>query len=156
MAQIAIGYGEYSGYLLTEVPDDFLSLLGQRYPLNAANYDASDGETLVITVGVHGELARRASGGQINKHIPTVPQFAKDIVKQGFWQLSKIHHPDQRGHNDAQRRLTEARDCLNRLCDNIDDDPLENAVWIPEPPESRERMARPVPAQGVSDDDIPF
>ncbi len=156
MVQVAIGYGEYSGYLITEIPDEFLSSLGQRYPLSAGAYDTSDGATLLIAVAVHEELARRASGGKAKKHIPTVSEFAVKIVTQGFWQLSKVHHPDQHGDNEAQRRLAEARDCLKRLCDNLTEDPVENAVWIPEPLGRQTRTPHAVFADGPLEDDVPF
>jgi hypothetical protein len=156
MAQITVAYGEYSGYLITEVPDEFLDLLGRTYPLKCASYDASDGETLLITVAVHEELARRVSGGKQSAHIPTVPEFAVAVVKKGFWELSKIHHPDQRGENEAQRRLIEARDCLNRLCENITGDPPTDVVWIPEPSQQPKRTPRPAFVGGITDDDVPF
>lgn len=123
--------------------NEFLDLLGQRYPLKSASYNASDGETLLITVAVHEDLARRTSRGKQSTHIPTVPEFAVEAVKKGFWQLSKIHHPDQRGENEAQRRLIEARDCLNRLCENITGDRPTDVVWIPEPPQQPKRTPRP-------------
>jgi hypothetical protein len=156
MAQITVAYGEYSGYLINEVSDEFLGLLSQRYPLKSAPYGASDGESLLITVAVHEELARRASGGRQSTHIPTVPELAAEVIMRGFRQLSKIHHPDQGGENEAQRRLIEARDCLNRVCENISGDPPTDVVWIPEPPQQAKRTPRPAFVGGITDDDVPF
>ncbi|HZL66318.1 MAG TPA: hypothetical protein VFC29_03205, partial [Candidatus Limnocylindrales bacterium] len=62
---------------------------------------------------------RRASGGHAKRHIPTVKEFAAQIVAHGFRALSKLHHPDVNGDTEAQRRLTEARDVLLPLAENI-------------------------------------
>ena len=79
-----------------------------------------------------------------------------EIVRQGFRHLTKIHHPDHRGTNEAQRRLNEARDCLTRLRENLTEDPPENAVWIQAPLERQVKVSRAAFAEKVSDDDVPF
>lgn len=43
MQRLVVGYGEFSGYSLQEVPDKCLSELAGRFPLSAQPYDATDG-----------------------------------------------------------------------------------------------------------------
>ena len=153
MRRFIIGYGKFSGYALSEVSDECLSELAARFPLRAQPYDARDGETLLITVAVHEEGARRANGGRRQKHIPTVREFTSEIVKAGFRQLSLVHHPDQNGDNESQRRLIEARDILAHSCENIEDDYAHGCTVISAP--RSEAAAMPF-SGGISDDYVPF
>ena len=153
MKRVLVGYGDYSGYSLGAVPDKFLSELAVRFPLSAESYDANDGETLLITVAVHEEAARRANGGEPQRHVPTVREFRSEIIKNGFRQLSLTHHPDHRGDNESQRNLIEARDMLERLCGSVEDEFSPHCTIISAP---RSRAATSGLNEGIGDDDVPF
>lgn len=117
--KITIGYGDFSGYLLTEVPNDSLRNLAEKYPLEAAKHDPSVGEALYITVAIHEELKHRDSGRQAVKHLPTVVELVIQIVARGFRELSKEHHPNKKGDPEAQKQLHEARELLRVEVDKL-------------------------------------
>ncbi|HEY1756305.1 MAG TPA: hypothetical protein VGG72_12965 [Bryobacteraceae bacterium] len=132
MRRIEIGYGEYAGYALREVPDPFLAALRDRFPLDAEKHDPGDSYMLLTTIAVHQELARRAQGGAIHPHIPTVQELAKDIVTKGFRQMSLTHHPDRKGEVEAQKRLNAARDQLTEMCKALKQEPARDSLVIDE------------------------
>jgi len=149
-----MGDGEYSGHRIPELPADFLTQLAKRYPLEASKCDLSDAFTLLITVAVHEEVARRASGGHAERHLPTVNEFATHIVNHGFRALSKIHHPDLKGDTDTQRRLNEARDLLLPMAENIDGDQHSEDIKIPSG--GPEAHSPPTSRWPPPDGDLPF
>jgi hypothetical protein len=156
MSNITLGYGEYRGYRLAELPLTVLQELAERYPLRTDDQDRPEYEELLITVSVHGELKRREAGGKQEQRVPTLRELAEEIVTRGYQQASKLHHPDGKGHHDAQIRLTQARDELRNAWNNLsDNDDNEGTTIIPAPatPRPRDRAA---PAEGISDDDVPF
>jgi hypothetical protein len=132
--------------MVAELPDETLRQLSESYPLKSDKYDSSDSRSMLITIAVHEELQRRATGGQAKKRIPALKELAAEIVKNGFRHLSKTHHPDKSGSAEAQRRLTEARDHLLNSCVNFQEDDDEDAIVIPFPDSGPE----------ISDEDIPF
>jgi hypothetical protein len=152
MRRIEIGYGEYAGYSLQEVPDPFLAVLRGRFPLDAEKHDPGDSYVLLTTIAVHQELARRAQGGAVLPHVPTVQELAKDIVSKGFRQMSKTHHPDRSGELEVQKRLSAARDQLTEMCKAMKQEPARDSLVIYE--DAVRRAGRP-PAEGISDDDVP-
>jgi hypothetical protein len=130
MRRIEIGYGEYAGYSLREVPDAFLAGLRDRFPLDAEKHDPGDSYMLLTTIAVHQELARRAQGGAVLPHIPTVQELAKDIVSKGFRQMSMTHHPDRNGKLETQKRLAAARDQLTEMCKAMKQEPARDSLVI--------------------------
>jgi hypothetical protein len=155
MPLIIVGYGDYEDYRITELPLEVLEELGKRYSLALSEAFSPEYDHLIITVAVHAELNRRKAGGQQHAHTPSRRQLARLIVKRGFQQASKHHHPDGDGHHDAQVRLSEVRDTLLESCDNIPNDRPEDAVVIPAPQERRTVRSRP-PSPPTWDDDVPF
>ena len=154
MSEIILGYGEYKGYKIGEVPAATLEELAKRYPLRLD--DHPECETLLITVAIHGELERRRAGGAQDRRMPTIRELAEEIVSKGYAQASKQHHPDTNGHHESQLRLTKARDSLRNLCaemNNISE--FDNPTIIPAPASSkfRRQSAR---SSKLSDDDCPF
>jgi hypothetical protein len=144
--RIILGYGEYEGYSLPEVPDTLLDTLSRRFPLQSDKYDPSDGYTLIKTVAIHEEIRRRAAGGERKKRVPTLKELASDLVTKGFHQLSKTYHPDRKGDPEAQRRLNQVRDRLQNVCEDIVDE-NHDAIIIHGPEEN---------GPEVTDEDIPF
>ncbi len=158
MPLIMVGYGDYCEYRLRELPLETLEELAVRYPLAISEDSSFEYEDLVITVGVHAELNHRKAGGQQERHIPSRRELAQMIVKRGFQQASKQHHPDGDGHHEAQVRLSQVRDELLETCENIPSDRPDNAIMIPAPPPPM-RRAPPqprTPANAWNDDDVPF
>jgi hypothetical protein len=157
MSNINLGYGEYRGYRLAELPLKVLEDLAERYPLRLDDQCRPDYEELLITVSVHGELKRREAGGKQEQRVPTLRELAEEIVTRGYQQASKDHHPDGKGHHEAQVRLTQARDELrnagNNLADNDDNEGGSTIIPAPATPSPRARAA---PSEGMSDDDVPF
>jgi hypothetical protein len=141
--RIVLGFGPYKGHTIPEVPDATLKELSQRFPLQSTKFDLSEPQSLLFVIAIHEEVQRREAGGAPAKRIPTPRELACQMVAKGFQQLSKTHHPDQKGSQEAQVRLSEVRTFLLRACNEIPDDD-EDALSIPsEQPE-------------ISDDDIPF
>ena len=128
----------FNNYQLSEVSAEFLQTLAERFPLNADQYDQNDGKDLLITVAIHAELSRRANGGKQLRQEPTVKELALDVVSKGFQQTSKVHHPDQQGEHEA--RLGKARDRLQELCSQIENELEQDAVII-SPPSAPTRTA---------------
>jgi hypothetical protein len=87
--RVILGYGTYKGYSLKELPEGTLQELSRRFPLQADRYDHSDGTSLMVTVAIHEEIARRQLGGEKLKRIPTLKELASDLVTKGYHQLSK-------------------------------------------------------------------
>lgn len=143
--RIILGYGDFKGYSLGEIPESLLHKLSQRFALQSNKHDDSDRNTLLITIAVHEELSRRRAGGERKKRTPTLKELALNVVTKGYHQLSKTHHPDRNGDAETQRRLTEARDILARDCEDIVEE-YEDAILIPPEQEFSE----------ISDEDIPF
>ena len=133
MPLILIGYGDYEDHRITEIPLEALEELGKRYPFTVAEDFSPDYEQLIITVAIHAELNRRKTGGKPESHIPSHRELAQLIIKRGFQQASKHHHPDGTGRHDAQVRLAQVRDTLLENCDNMPNDRPEDAVIIPAP-----------------------
>jgi hypothetical protein len=152
MRHVTVGYGEYNGYRLTELPAQPLNELAARYPLCLD--EQLDHDELVIIIGVHGELHRRENGGKQEQRVPTLRELAEEIVSRGYQQASKLHHPDGKGNHDAQIRLNKARDELRNTASNLSEESdYENVTIIPAPPAPRTRAA---PSSGIGDDDVPF
>jgi hypothetical protein len=159
MPRVILGYGEYNGYRLTELPTKTLEELAARYPLPIDEQGPSEYDDLLITVAVHGEMKRREAGGKQEQRVPTLRELAEEIVTSGYHQASKNHHPDAKGHHEAQVRLTQARDELRNACSNFADDSInEGTTIIPAPPTPRRRatVAADDFSQGITDDDVPF
>lgn len=150
-----VGYGDYEDYRVTELPLEALEELGGRYPLMVAEDFTPEYDHLIITVAVHAELNRRKAGGQPHAHIPSRRELAQLIIKRGFQQASRQHHPDGDGHHDAQVRLAHVRDTLLEDCENIPNDRPEDAVIISAPRMNRAVKPRS-PASGAEEDDVPF
>lgn len=155
MPVILIGYGDFEDYRLQEVPTEVLEGLCRRYPLALVEEVSPEYEDLIITVAVHAELGRRQAGEAQKPHVPSRRELAQQIVKRGFQQASKRHHPDGNGHHAAQVRLAQVRDELLENCASIPDDRPDNAIIIPAPPEKR--AARPRATDpNPWDEDVPF
>jgi hypothetical protein len=155
MPRVLVGYGEYQGYRIAELPAKAVEDLAKRYPLSLDEKHGAECEELVITVAVHAELHRRANGGAQERRVPTLRELAEEIVTRGYQQASKHHHPDGKGHHDAQVLLTQARDELRNAANSLSNDTeVENATIIPAPVVPRARAASP--PGGISDDDVPF
>ncbi len=120
MPRVLVGYGGFEGHTLPEVTDAFLKELAERFPLKADGLESFDRDDLIIIVAVHEEIQRRAGGGQRKKRVPTSKDLALEIVKKGYHQVSKIHHPDRDGAQEAQQRLNFVRDALVVLPANLD------------------------------------
>ncbi|MEQ1885810.1 MAG: hypothetical protein ABL967_12165, partial [Bryobacteraceae bacterium] len=119
MKKVVVGYGEYNAYSIDEIPNDFLETLCKRFPLDVEHCWTQKTEDLRITIAVHQEAARRKAGGHTRPHIPTTSQLARQLIKHGFRNLSKTHHPDVNGQVEAQKRLVDARDQLEQFCQKI-------------------------------------
>jgi hypothetical protein len=152
MSAIFIGYGEYRGYRLTEIPQQLLDELALRFPLRVKTGSRDEFTELLVTVAIHEEVGRRVSGGKQELRLPSLRDCANDILTRGYQQASKIHHPDGKGHHGAQLRLNRARDELRKAVENLPDDIDE-----------RHDTVIPAPGQpllghldGIGDDDVPF
>jgi hypothetical protein len=156
MPLILVGYGDYEDYRVTELPLEALEELTNRYPLAVAEDFSPEYDYLIITIAVHAELNRRKAGGKQQAHIPSRRELAQLIIKRGFQQASKQHHPDGDGHHDAQVRLADVRDTLLTDCENIPNDRPEDAVIIPAAPVNRATVKPRAAAAGSWDDDVPF
>lgn len=154
MSEIFLGYGEYKGYKLGEVPAATLAELAIRYPLRRD--DHPEYETLLITVAIHGELERRSAGGAQERRLPTIRELAEEIVSIGYAQASKQHHPDTNGHHESQLRLTKARDFLRNSCAEMNDiSEFDNQTIIPAPASAKSR-GQSARSSNLSEDDCPF
>src|ERR1035441_7564293 len=91
MPVILMGFGDYLGYRLSELPETILSELAERYPLSVRDQVLPELNEMIYTVAVHGELKRRADGGKQEKHRVSVRDLGKSIVGKGFQQASKQH-----------------------------------------------------------------
>jgi len=158
MPLIIVGYGDFEDYRLKELPIEALEQLAVRYPLAVGENISPEYEDLIITVAIHAELARRRTGELPEPHIPSRRELAQLIIKKGFQQASKHHHPDGIGHHNAQVRLAHVRDELLENCASITDDKPDHAIIIPAPPEKRAARSRAATAApwDLNDDDIPF
>jgi hypothetical protein len=154
MSEIILGYGEYEGCKIRELPASALAELATRYPLQRD--DNPEYETLLITIAIHGELERRKVGGAQERRLPTIRELAEEIVNKGYAQASKQHHPDANGHHESQLRLTKARDFLRSSCAEMNDiSEFDNPTIIPAPASARSR-GQSARSSNVSDDDCPF
>jgi hypothetical protein len=147
---VLIGFGEFKGYKLQEIPDVFLAKLAEFYSLKHSAHDGSGKVELRATIAVHEELQRRAVGGKISKRLPFRKEIATKLVNAGFRHLSKEYHPDRVGGDvEAQKMLSEMRDYLLSTCSKILEPERKGAFVIPDP-DSFAQSAE------ISDDDIPF
>jgi hypothetical protein len=64
MPCVLVGYGEYKGYRLAELPASELTTLAARYPLQLEGGFAPEYDDLLITVAIRAELPRREAGGK--------------------------------------------------------------------------------------------
>ncbi|MGB7598870.1 MAG: hypothetical protein WBM24_01080 [Candidatus Sulfotelmatobacter sp.] len=144
---VIVGYGKYRSYRLQEIPESLLSELGGRYRLSHEAVSDADEEDLQLTIAIHEEIQRRKDGGAIAPRRPTARELAVKLVSKGFQMLSKDHHPDRGGSNEAQRALNAVRDTLLEACDHIQETEVDGALEIPEP------FAESGP---ITDEDIPF
>lgn len=158
MPLILVGYGDLYGYRISEVPAEALQQLAARYPLVIGENGSPDYEDLMITVAIHAEVERRRAGGVPAAHVSSRRELAQLIVKKGFQQASKQHHPDGTGHHDAQIMLAKVRDELLEHCSNLSEDMPDNVTIIPAPPDKPAARSRAAKANDwdISDDDIPF
>lgn len=147
MRKIFFGYGDFKGYRLQEVPVETLQSLSARYPLKISEHEQSKWKDLFLTIAIHEELSRRASGGKQELHRPGRKELATEMVTKGFHLLSKTYHPDCNGDNETQKRLTLAREFLANVCKEIDDETSEDDISIEEDP---------FEVTQITDDDIPF
>jgi hypothetical protein len=146
---VIIGYGNYRNYRIQQIPDAFLSELVERYQLSHDAQARSEYDDLQLTIAIHEEVQRRKSGGPIRPKEPTARELAKRLVAKGYQSLSKDHHPDRGGSENAQKMLNGVRDQLLAACGEIDDDCPEGALIVPQP--AVRRASTP-----ISDEDIPF
>jgi hypothetical protein len=156
MPRVIVGYGEYDGYRLTELPDKVLAELSARYPLLIDEQLSPEYGELLVTVAIHGELSRRGTGAKQERRVPTLSELAQKIVNRGFQQASKDHHPGGKGHHEAQLLLKQARDELLKACRNLTDDHNDESTMIMEAPEKPKSRAGAMQSEGISDDDVPF
>jgi len=156
MASIIVGYGEYDGYRLVELPDKALEHLQERYPLRSdEQYTPSYEESLVV-LAIHGELSRRKAGGKPEQRLPTLRELAEEIISKGYQQASKHYHPDSKGQHEAQLLLTQAREELRNASLRLPNNRGHaNAITITA--KGLDRPARHEAfTEGLSDDDVPF
>lgn len=153
MAKIIVGYGEYTNYRISELPDLFLAELAQRYPLSLGDDDNPDHDVLLITVGIHAEFSRRFLGASADPHVPSLRELALEIVSKGFQQVSKARHPDRHGSHDTQVRLAEARDELRNLCGQLPNTIDDSSIVIFE---TSERGPIRSSNSAIFDSDVPF
>lgn len=160
MSGVIVGYGKYEGYELDELPRAALDELATRYQLKLDGQYRPEYDELLITVAIHQELQRRTAGGEQRPRVPTLRELAEEIVRLGYQQASRNHHPDGKGHHEAQIRLTQARDWLKQAASNCEDhtrDEGTTTIPAPPPPAAPPRAAAPRgPSGGISDDDVPF
>ena len=161
MSRILINYGEFNGYQIAELPQRELEVLAIRFPLSVENCPGLDRDDLVVTIAIQEEVRRREKGGEPLKKAPSLQELASEIIAKGFRVVSKIHHPDFSGDNNAQLRLNDARDQLLKLAEGIesrDDD--QDTIFVAAPPVIRSvRTPEPAPdffGSGITDDDVPF
>jgi hypothetical protein len=162
MPRVIVGYGDYKGYQLAELPAQVLTDLAARYPLHLEEQPAPEYDELLITVAIHAELQRREAGGKPEQRVPTLRELREEIITRGYQQASKQHHPDTKGHHEAQIRLTQARDQLRNSCNDLaDENDDQGATIVPAPPPiptpapTRPRPSA-APSDGITDDDVPF
>ena len=156
-SSIIVGYGEFNGYQLSEIPASMVEELAVRYPLRLDVRSRAQYEDLLITVAVHGELNRRKAGGTQDPHLPTLADLAAEIVDRGYKQASKQHHPDGNGNHESQIRLTQARDALRQSCHNlVDENNEEGPATVIPAPTVRKSRARANSRKNPNDDDCPF
>jgi len=146
MSRIVLGFAPFVGHSLTEIPDETLGELSQRFPLQADKCESRDRTDLLITIAVHEELSRRKSGGARRKSVPTPKEMAIKLVTAGYHHLSKQYHPDRDGAPAAQQTLNQLRDRLLGCCEEIPDYGEDTIVISPQADDF----------QAISDADIPF
>jgi hypothetical protein len=152
MSAILIGFGEYRGYRLTEIPQQLLDELALRFPLKVKTGSKDEFTELLVTVAIHEEIGRRLSGGKQERRLPSLRDCANDILTRGYQQASKIHHPDGKGHHEAQLRLNRARDELRKAVEKLPDEIDErHDTVIPAPGQPLRRQF-----DSIGDDDVPF
>jgi hypothetical protein len=162
MRRILLGFGEFKGYQICELPHDQLEALAERFPLSVENCSGLDWEDLAVTIAIHEEVRRREAGGTPMKKVASLQELANEIVTKGFRVVSKVHHPDLSGDHDAQLRLTAARDQLLALIGNIEPtDEEQDVIFIAGPPVLQRPRASAPPGNdpvdfGITDDDVPF
>jgi hypothetical protein len=86
MPRVIVGFGEYCGYRLPELPFTALEELAKRYPLVFDDQSEYTRDHLLVTLGVHAELRRRSDGGAQERRVPTLRELAKEILTKGFQQ----------------------------------------------------------------------
>ncbi|MBV9760293.1 MAG: hypothetical protein JO340_07010 [Acidobacteriaceae bacterium] len=158
MPLIIVGYGDFEDYRVKELPMDMLEQLAARYPLVLPDDYSPEYDDLVITLAIHAEIDRRRGGAAQEAHVPSRRELAQLIIKRGFQQASKLHHPDADGQHVAQVRLAQVRDELLENSTNIPDDRPDSLIMIPAPrqgPDARPRAAS-VNDWDFNDDDVPF
>jgi len=160
MPHVIVGYGQFRGYRLAELPEAVLHELAARYPVEVDNQFRPDYDDLYITLAIQAEILRRTRGGAQEKRIPSLRELALEIVATGYQQASKTYHPDGKGHHEAQLRLTQARDQLREHASNLPDEGDDQDVTaIPAPAAPPTKRARPAQndfEEGITDDDVPF
>jgi len=154
MHTVSLGYGEYKGFHLNQLPEDILQQLAQRYQLKLQG--APDHESLLITVAVHGELQRRSQGGKQEQKLPSLMELGSEIINKGYQQASKRHHPDMNGKHETHLLLSRARDFLQSACRNfVEDEEDQHHTSISAVSEGRTRK-KPPGRRPLEDDDLPF
>lgn len=160
MPYVIVGYGDYRGYRLAELPSTALDELAARYPVQVSEHYRPDYNDLYITVAIEAELRRRKCGGSQQKRVPSLRELALEIVNKGYQQASKGCHPDGKGNHEAQIRLNQARDQLRESAMNLPDEADDqDSTVIPAPSPPRQERARPIRTDfegGITDDDVPF
>ena len=154
MSRIVLGYGDYRGYRLEEVPQNTLNELAGRYPLQVK--EASHAE-LLITIAIHAEINRRASGGKQEDRPPTLRQCAEEIITRGHQQALDERYPHHKGSDkELHTRFTRARDELRKKLNSIPIDIDEHKLMFI-PAQGKPVKGRPPEIfTDITDDDVPF
>lgn len=146
---VIIGYGRYRGYKIQQGPNEFLSELAMRYPLNHDHQTGAEYADLQLTIAIHEEAQRRQNGGAVFAKEPSAKELAIKLVNKGYQLLSKDHHPDRKGGTEAaQKTLNTVRAQLLNACEEMRDEWPEDALTISEPATTH--------IGPITDEDCPF
>lgn len=112
-------FGRYKGYLLTELPDDYLSWLVYGIPLREPLFSA-----------VHAEWGRRGEqeATSYRKGVPKFidPDVVAEIIDAGKRTLALRHHPDIGGDLTAMQEINVCSDWLRGFLAEVF---VEAGVW---------------------------
>ena len=80
---VIVGYGRFANYRIQEVPESFLKELGETYKLSYEVASKAKHSELQLTVAIHEEIQRTASGGAAVPRRPTAKELARKLVAKG-------------------------------------------------------------------------